>query len=103
MLKDLFISKTRVKLLETFLTDSTQMFHVRDMVRKTGDEINAVRRELKRMESSGLLKKENRELKEEIGGLKKEIKSHGPILKWYIQAQEGFKVAKAKKALINEE
>ena len=50
-----------------------------------------------------LLKKENRELKEEIGGLKKEIKSHGPILKWYIKAQEGFKVAKAKKALINEE
>jgi len=60
MLKDLFISKTRVKLLETFLTDSTQMFHVRDMVRKTGDEINAVRRELSRMESLGMVKKEPR-------------------------------------------
>src|SRR3989344_1058008 len=60
MLKDLFISKTRVKLLETFLSDSTQMYHVRDLVRRTGDEINAVRRELARMESLGLVKKEPR-------------------------------------------
>lgn len=60
MLKDLFISKTRVKLLETFLADPTQMFHVRDLVRKTGDEINAVRRELARMEMLSLVKKEPR-------------------------------------------
>ena len=60
MLKDLFISKTRVKLLETFLSDPTQMYHVRDLVRKTGDEINAVRRELARMEVLGLVKKEPR-------------------------------------------
>ena len=59
-LKDLFISKTRVKLLENFLSDPTQMFHVRDLVRRTGDEINAVRRELARMESLGLVKKEPR-------------------------------------------
>lgn len=60
MLKDLFISKTRVKLLETFLADPTQMFHVRDLVRKTGDEINAVRRELARMDMLGMVKKEPR-------------------------------------------
>ena len=60
MLKDLFISKTRVKLLETFLSDPTQMYHVRDLVRKTGDEINAVRRELSRMDSLGMVKKEPR-------------------------------------------
>lgn len=60
MLKDLFISKTRVKILETFLSDPTQMYHVRDMVRKTGDEINAVRRELSRMELVGMVKKEPR-------------------------------------------
>lgn len=60
MLKDLFISKTRVKLLETFLSDPTQMYHVRDLVRKTGDEINAVRRELSRMEQLGMVKKEPR-------------------------------------------
>ena len=59
-LKDLFISKTRVKLLETFLSDPTQMFHVRDLVRRTGDEINAVRRELLRMDLLGMVKKEPR-------------------------------------------
>jgi hypothetical protein len=60
MLKDIFISKTRVKLLETFLSDPTQMFHVRDLVRRTEEEINAVRRELSRMEQLGLVKKEPR-------------------------------------------
>lgn len=60
MLKDLFISKTRVKLLEIFLSDPTQMYHVRDLVRKTGEEINAVRRELARMDTLGMVKKEPR-------------------------------------------
>ena len=60
MLKDMFISKTRVKLLENFLSDPTQMYHVRDLVRKTGEEINAVRRELARMELVGMVKKEPR-------------------------------------------
>src|SRR3989344_9523925 len=60
MLKDLFISKTRVKLLETFLADPTQLFHVGDLVRKTGDKINAVRRELARMDMLGMVKKEPR-------------------------------------------
>ena len=60
MLKDLFISKTRVKILENFLSDPTQMYHVRDLVRRTGEEINAVRRELARMELLGMVKKEPR-------------------------------------------
>jgi hypothetical protein len=60
MLKDLVISKTRVKLLETFLADPTQMYHVRDLVRRTEEEINAVRRELARMELLGMVKKEPR-------------------------------------------
>ena len=47
-----------------------------------------------------LLKKKNKELWAEIKSLKKELKSHGPILKWYIDAQRGFKIAKEKKALI---
>ncbi len=60
MLKDLFISKARVHILETFLSDPTQMFHVRDLVRRTGEEINAIRRELLRMEEAGMVKKEPR-------------------------------------------
>lgn len=59
-LKDLFISKVRVKLLEVFFSDPTEMYHVRDLVRRTDEEINAVRRELLHMESSGMVKKEPR-------------------------------------------
>lgn len=60
MLKDLVISKVRVKLLEIFLTNPSEIYHVRDLVRKTDEEINAVRRELAHLESAGMLKKEPR-------------------------------------------
>lgn len=60
MLSDLLISKTRVKLLEIFLADVTQMYHVRDLVRRADEEINAVRRELAHLEAAGVVKKEPR-------------------------------------------
>jgi hypothetical protein len=60
MLKDLIVSKVRVKLLEIFFTHPTEIYHVRDLVRKTGEEINAVRRELAHMEAAGMVKKEPR-------------------------------------------
>lgn len=60
MLRDLFISKVRVKLLQTLLADPKEMYHVRELVRRTGEEINAVRRELFRMEQAGMVKKEPR-------------------------------------------
>lgn len=59
-LKDFIISKVRVKLLQTFLSDPTEMYHVRELVRRTGEEINAVRRELSHMEATGMVKKEPR-------------------------------------------
>lgn len=59
-LRDLFISRVRVKLLEIFLTNPTEMYHVRDLVRRSAEEINAVRRELAHLEKAGLLKKERR-------------------------------------------
>ena len=59
-LKDLFVSKVRVKLIQTFLKDPSEMFYVRQLVRSTNEEINAVRRELARMEERGLVKKEPR-------------------------------------------
>ena len=55
MLIDLFISKVRVKILELFLGNPDQVYHVRDIVRRVGEEINAVRRELARLEKTGLL------------------------------------------------
>ena len=60
MLKDLFISKTRVKLLETFLANPGKIFYVRQLVRLIGEQINAVRAELARMERIGLVNSEIR-------------------------------------------
>lgn len=60
MLQDLIVSRVRVKLLELFFGNPGQMYHVRDMVRRTDEEINAVRRELAHLEKIGLLVKEAR-------------------------------------------
>lgn len=59
-LGDLLISKVRVKLLEVFLSYPQEMFFVRDLGRRSGAEINAVRRELVHLEKVGLVKKEPR-------------------------------------------
>ncbi len=60
MLKDLMVSKVRVKLLQTFLYQPDEIFYVRQLVRKVDEEINAVRRELARMEKARMVKKEPR-------------------------------------------
>lgn len=60
MLADLITSKSRTKLLNVFLANPYEMYHVRELVRRTGDEINAVRRELQFLEKHGILERENR-------------------------------------------
>lgn len=60
MLKDLFISKTRVKLLQMFLSNPGRIFYVRELVRAVGEQINAVRAELARMERAGMVTSEMR-------------------------------------------
>lgn len=60
MLKDLIVSRVRVKILELFLNSPGKMYHVREIVRRVSEEINAVRRELMHLEKSGLLTKEPR-------------------------------------------
>lgn len=60
MLSDLITSKSRIKLLSVFLANPSEMYHVRELVRRTGDEINAVRRELLFLEKKGVLSKEPR-------------------------------------------
>ncbi|MCX6816878.1 MAG: hypothetical protein NTZ93_03365 [Candidatus Beckwithbacteria bacterium] len=59
-LQDLFVSKVRVKLIQLFLNQPQEIFYVRQLVRLAGEEINAVRRELGRLEKRGLVKKEAR-------------------------------------------
>lgn len=60
MFDDLITSKTRVKILHLFLENLGEMFHVREIVRRVDEEINAVRRELILLEKKGILKKEAR-------------------------------------------
>lgn len=55
MLRKLFISKVRVKMLKQFLFNESEEYHVRGLVRTMGEEINAVRRELQNLESAGIL------------------------------------------------
>lgn len=59
-LKDFMISKTRVKMFELFFVHPDEMYYVREITRATGEEINAVRRELDRMLDYGLLRSEQR-------------------------------------------
>jgi len=60
VLEDIIISRVRVKILTLFLSHPGTIFHVRDIVRKVDEEINAVRRELAHMEKAGMVSKEQR-------------------------------------------
>jgi len=60
MLSDLIVSRVRVKILQLFFLSPNKMFHVREIVRRTAEEINAVRRELFHLEKCGLMTKERR-------------------------------------------
>ena len=55
MLIDILISKVRVKVIELFLGVPGKSYHVREIVRRVEEEINAVRRELARLEKTGML------------------------------------------------
>ena len=57
---DIITSKVRIKILELFFSNLGEMYHVRGIVREIKEEINAVRRELARLESAGILKNEKR-------------------------------------------
>ena len=58
MLEELFVSRVRVKILQLFLSSNDELFHVREIVRRVAEEINAVRRELARMEKFGMVSSE---------------------------------------------
>lgn len=59
-LSDIITSKVRIKIIELFFSNLKEMYHVRGIVREIKEEINAVRRELERLEKAGILKKEPR-------------------------------------------
>ena len=59
-LRDLVISRVRVKMLELFFNNTEEMYYVRQITREIKEEINAVRRELDRLLGAGVLKSEQR-------------------------------------------
>ncbi len=59
-LSDIITSKVRIKILELFFSNLKELYHVRGIVREIGEEINAVRRELTKLEADGILRKEPR-------------------------------------------
>lgn len=60
MLTHLIPSKTRRKILGLFFNDTEGSWHLREVARQTGEEVNAVKRELDILEGGGILKKERR-------------------------------------------
>jgi len=59
-LSDIITSKVRIKILELFFSNLKEVYHVRGIVREIDEGINAVRRELTKLEKDGVLKKEPR-------------------------------------------
>jgi predicted transcriptional regulator len=56
MLKKLFTSRARVKLLEIFLLNPDGEYFIRELTRKLDEQINSIRRELTNLKAIGLLK-----------------------------------------------
>ncbi len=56
LLKPLFSSKTRVKLLQVFFESPEKELYVREITRETGEQINSIRRELENLEGIGLFR-----------------------------------------------
>lgn len=56
MLKRLFTSNTRIKLLTVFLMNPGEEYFIRELTRKLNEQINSIRRELDNLKKIGLLK-----------------------------------------------
>ena len=56
MLKKLFTSNTRIKLLTVFLMNPGEEYFIRELTRKLDEQINSVRRELDNLKQLGFLK-----------------------------------------------
>jgi hypothetical protein len=56
MLKAIFSSKARIKLLSTFLLNPDEEYFIRELTRKLDEQINSIRRELDNLKKMGLLK-----------------------------------------------
>ena len=93
ILKALFSSQTRVKLLSTFLLHPDQEYFIRELTRLLNEQINSIRRELENLRRIGLVKARHRNRKKyyrvdkefilynELKGIfAKEIQADSPIV-----------------------
>ncbi len=60
MLKDIITSNVRIKIIVELYKELNSQVHIRELARRVGTEINAVRRELNNLQKCGMLKKETR-------------------------------------------
>ena len=89
MLEQLFGSRTRWKLMKIFLSHPDEKYYIRELVRLTREKINSIRRELKNLESWGIVKVV--ETEEELPRTtKSRIKKKSPQDKKYYQADKSF-------------
>jgi len=63
ILKALFSSQTRVKLLSTFLLHPEQEYFIRELTRLLNEQINSIRRELENLRRIGLVKSRHKNRK----------------------------------------
>lgn len=75
MLKKLFGSGARVKLLQQFLNHPDEAFFIRELTRILDEQINSLRRELENLEGIGLLKSKEKNRKKYYS-----INPHFPLL-----------------------
>lgn len=94
MLKNLFISKVRISILDVYMSNIDSAYHVRALVRLLDEEINAVRRELINLEKAGILKS-----KKEGNKVVYRVNKQCPIL-WDLRAIF-YKESKDGKAILN--
>lgn len=55
MLERLFVSKTRIKLLRLFLTNESEVFYLKDIIKKTGLDTKAIKKELDNLKKLDLI------------------------------------------------
>ncbi|MBD3330841.1 hypothetical protein GF354_04920 [Candidatus Peregrinibacteria bacterium] len=56
MLKRIFTSNTRIKLLTVFILNEKEEFYIRELTRMLDEQINSVRRELDNLKKAGFLR-----------------------------------------------
>lgn len=84
MLEQLFGSRSRIKLLKIFFGEQERSFFIRELVRKSGERLNSVRRELSNLEKLGVVKHVEPEESKSSGRSKKKRGKDVDQKKYYV-------------------